>query len=113
MKPFTEKRPWGDFRQFTKNEKSTVKILTIKPGHEFSLQYHKYRKEFWKILSGNPKIIIGKKSRKTKNGEEFAVPAKKQHRVRAGKETAKILEISFGNFNEKDIVRLKDRYGRA
>ena len=31
MKTFKVKRPWGTFTQFTHNEKSTVKILEIKP----------------------------------------------------------------------------------
>ena len=49
MKKYKEKRPWGGFEQFTINEKSTVKILTLLPRQKFSLQYHKKRKEFWLI----------------------------------------------------------------
>ena len=38
MKKKSVEKPWGGFEQFTLNEISTVKILTIKPGQTFSLQ---------------------------------------------------------------------------
>ena len=31
MRTTTVKKPWGSFIQFTHNEKSTVKILVVKP----------------------------------------------------------------------------------
>ena len=40
LKIFQEERPWGNFRQFTQNTSSTVKIIFIKKGEAFSLQYH-------------------------------------------------------------------------
>lgn len=113
MKPFSEERPWGDFRQFTHNEKTTVKILTVHPGQEFSLQYHNYREEFWRVLSGDPEVIIGDKTVKAKEGEEFLVFKGQLHRIRGGQMPARILEIAFGDFKEDDIVRVEDRYGRA
>ena len=44
------KKPWGSFDQYTLNERSTVKILTINPGASTSLQSHKHRREFWVAL---------------------------------------------------------------
>jgi mannose-6-phosphate isomerase len=113
MKPFTEKRPWGDFRQFTANEKATVKILTIRPGQAFSLQRHRKRSEFWRVLSGIPRITIGRKTQKAKEGDEFVVPRGEAHRIGAGRTTVRMLEISTGDFDERDVVRLEDRYGRV
>ncbi|MDP9249711.1 MAG: phosphomannose isomerase type II C-terminal cupin domain [bacterium] len=113
FKPFTEERPWGDFRQFTHNNLSTVKILFIKKGDAFSLQYHNLRTEFWRILSGNPEVTVGGKTIKAKQGDEFAVPQKTPHRIHAIDSDTQILEISSGNFDEGDIVRLEDKYGRA
>ncbi|MEK7117452.1 MAG: mannose-6-phosphate isomerase, partial [Patescibacteria group bacterium] len=37
-----EQRPWGGFERFTKNERTTVKILTLNPEQEFSLQEHEH-----------------------------------------------------------------------
>lgn len=112
MKTYIEKRPWGIFEEFTKNKKSTIKILTIEPNQELSLQFHENRWEFWKVLSGNPLIQIGDEKIESKPEDSFVIPQKEKHRVTANREQVKILEISFGDFDENDIVRLEDRYNR-
>ena len=113
MKSITHTHPWGSFIEFTKNELSTVKILIVNPGEEFSLQYHKKREEFWYVLSGNPTVIIGNKKFVAHQGEEFMVKKNEKHRISAKDIEARILEISFGEFDENDIVRVKDKYGRV
>ncbi len=112
IKKYSEKRPWGSFERFCENEACTVKIITVKPNEESSLQYHRHRDEFWRILRGRAEIVIGDKTISAKEGDEFFVPKGTKHRISAGKETVKVLEISFGKFNENDIVRLKDKYKR-
>lgn len=109
---YLEKRPWGKFEQFAKNEKCTVKLLYVKPEQELSLQYHHKRDEFWKVISGKPKITKGDKIIDAKEGDEFFIPKGTKHRIKAEKEPVKVLEISFGEFEEKDEVRLEDTYGR-
>ena len=112
MKSDTYIRPWGSFIQFTKNESSTVKILALNPNEEFSLQYHENRKEFWHVLSGTPTIIIGNKEFTARAGDEFVVEKGEMHRISAKDEEVRILEISFGEFDEDDVVRIEDKYGR-
>lgn len=112
MRKYSEKRPWGKFEQYTKNEICTVKILTILPGQKLSLQKHLNRSEFWKILKGRPIITIDKKTIKAKEGEEFFIPKKTIHRIGAGSLEAQFLEISFGKFDEKDEIRIEDKYER-
>jgi len=112
LETYTEKRPWGSFERFTQNESSTVKIITVNAGEELSLQYHLKRSEFWKILSGNPTITAGEKIIEAKAGDEFFQLAKQNHRIQAGATETRILEIAFGQFEEGDIVRLEDKYGR-
>jgi len=112
MKKYKEKRPWGGFEQFTLNEKSTVKILTVKSKQAPSLQTHKNRAEFWRILEGTGKATVGNRTIRVKPGDELMIKKKQKHTVEATK-TLKILEISFGKFDEKDIIRIKDKYGRA
>jgi len=107
------KKPWGDFERFTLNEISTVKILTIKPGEKFSLQYHNKRKEFWKFLDNPAKVTVGKKSFRVKKGDMIIVPIKTNHRIEAYSKTVQVLEISLGKFDETDIKRLEDIYGRV
>ncbi|MEK7646455.1 MAG: phosphomannose isomerase type II C-terminal cupin domain [Patescibacteria group bacterium] len=111
-KPFQEKKPWGDFIEYTCNVPSTIKIITVNPGEAFSLQTHHNRDEFWHILSGTGTVIIGDTSRPIVTGDYF-VPRETAHRIQAGDTPVVFLEISFGTFDEKDITRLEDRYGRT
>ena len=113
FKSFTEERPWGSFTQFTHNSPSTVKIIFVKKGEAFSLQYHNDRNEFWRILSGTPEITIGESIINAKKGDEFEIPPKTNHRVHSVDTDTEFLEISYGNFNEGDIVRIEDKYGRT
>lgn len=113
MKKYIEKRPWGQFQQFTHNEKSTVKIIKIKPKQRLSLQYHKNRKEFWKFLDNPAKVTIGKRTIKVKKGQEIIIPKKTAHRVQALDKPVNFLEIALGNFDENDNTRLEDDYGRV
>lgn len=108
-----EKRPWGRFERFTLNEKTTVKIITVDPGESFSLQTHDHRDEFWKVLSGSGTIRIGETDHATKTGDTFWSPRGSKHRATGGPDGLSFLEIAFGDFDENDITRLEDRYGRA
>jgi len=106
-------RPWGSFRQFTENEPTTIKIIHINAGQRLSLQYHNKRSEFWVVLSGNPTIIIGDKITNASEGEEFFVLKKTHHRIEASNSDVRILEVAFGDFDEDDIIRIEDVYGRV
>jgi mannose-6-phosphate isomerase-like protein (cupin superfamily) len=112
MKKYVEERPWGRFEQFCHNETCTVKIISVNSGAELSLQYHNHRDEFWRIIEGKAIIVIGADEREAKAGDEFFIPRKTNHQIKTTDSSAKIMEISFGNFDESDIVRLKDIYGR-
>lgn len=108
----TEERPWGDFEQFTFNEKTTVKLINVNAHSELSLQYHKQRNEFWRVISGHPIIVVGDKITEANKGDEFFIPKLTEHQIKTTESAACILEISFGQFDENDIIRLKDRYNR-
>ncbi len=113
LKIFQEERPWGNFRQFTLNSLSTVKIITIKPGESLSLQSHTKRHEFWRILQGDGVVEIGDKKFDVTKGNEYNIPINTKHRAIAGAFNLVFLEISTGDFDENDEVRYEDNYGRA
>jgi len=113
MKKYSEKRPWGGFERFTLNKISTVKILTINPKQQFSLQSHKNRSEFWKFLDNPAKVTLGNKIIRAKKEDEFIIPKKTKHRIQAFSKPVRVLEISLGKFDEKDITRIEDVYGRV
>jgi len=106
------KKPWGDFKQFVLNKKCTVKIITAKPYGVLSLQKHKKRKEMWYFITSGY-VQIGEKKRKVKKGEVVIINKGVAHRLYAKWKTVQILEISFGHFDENDIIRLEDIYGRV
>ena len=110
---FQEERPWGNFRQFTHNTVSTVKILTIKPNEGISKQSHSKRSEFCHIISGSGTMEIGGKIYEAKEGDEYNVPAHAIHRAVAGPNGLIYLEVDEGDFDENDIVRYEDKYGRV
>ncbi len=106
-----EQRPWGEFIQFTHNQASTVKIITVQPGASLSLQYHNHRTEYWYVISGSGSAIIGESTVELEEGKIYTVEAGQNHRMSATT-PMRVLEISFGDFDEQDIVRLSDNYGR-
>ena len=108
-----EIRPWGNFERFTLNESTTVKIITVDPGQSLSLQTHEHRQEFWRIIGGSGTVVVGEETHQAAVGQDFFVPHHTKHRVIAGTDGIAFLEIAFGTFDEHDIVRLEDNYGRT
>ena len=105
------KRPWGDFKQFVFNDKCTVKILEVNKNSMLSLQKHKKRKEMWYFLTEGY-AQIGKEKKKIAMDKMVVIGKNTPHRLYAKDRSVKVLEISFGNFDEKDEIRLEDEYGR-
>lgn len=106
-------KPWGSFDQYTLNERSTVKILTINRGARTSLQSHRHRKEFWVALDEGLHVQIGERKISLRKGSSIVVKKGVKHRLRCeGRSKVRLLEISFGDFSENDIERYEDDYGR-
>jgi mannose-6-phosphate isomerase-like protein (cupin superfamily) len=87
--------------------------VTVKAGEAISLQTHEHRDEFWRVIKGSGVIRIGNKDNAAREGDSFFSPRHSEHRVEGGPEGLAFLEIAFGDFDEHDITRLEDRYGRA
>lgn len=106
---YKEERPWGNFEQFTHNEQSTVKIITVKDQAKLSLQSHKNRDETWIILDGQIKVVLDSQTFETKPGDRFEIKRNQKHRLIG---PGRVLEISHGIFDENDIKRYEDDFGR-
>jgi mannose-6-phosphate isomerase len=107
-----EKRPWGRFERFTLNEQCTVKLVYLDKDKRLSLQYHNNRSEFWKVINGPVNVQIGEDMKMLNTGESITIPEKTIHRLVGAGKDAIILEISLGEFDESDIVRIEDDYKR-
>lgn len=108
-----EIRPWGNFKQFAYNEKCTVKIITVKEGQILSKQRHKNRDELWVVIDMGLKVELDDKVIEPRIGDEIVIPRNTMHRLSSMKGDGRILEISFGEFDEADIERFDDIYGRC
>lgn len=107
-------KPWGGFEQYTHNLPSTVKIITVAPGGTLSRQYHHMRDELWVVLDPGARVELDEEELSPGVGEKLYIARGTVHRLSAwGDGEVRILEISFGEFDEGDIVRLEDAYGRA
>ena len=111
--PFTVTRPWGRFDQLATNSEVTVKVITVRAGGRLSLQRHDSRDELWHVLDSGLVLTIGGVERAVDAGECVFVPRGTIHRICNSAETAaRVVEVAYGQFDEDDIVRLSDDYGR-
>ena len=106
-------RPWGKFEQLAINELCTVKVITVEPGQQLSLQRHRERDELWTVLDAGLQVQVDAHVWAAEVHERVWVPRGAEHRLaNRGSERARVLEVAFGEFDEGDIERLEDAYGR-
>lgn len=116
---YEEHRPWGKFSKFCQNTPATVKIIEINPGEQLSVQRHQERDEMWVALDPGLVALVGDDTIFMKDceigGEPVFIPRGTIHSVKNvnAAHEARFLEVAFGNFDENDIERLQDRYGRT
>jgi len=115
-------RPWGHFKQYSTESGITLKEITVLPSKRLSLQSHKLRDEKWIFIG--PKFHVElTESRSPLDittllspdpGNVIDIPRGWKHRLEnTGTEIGHIIEISFGEFDENDIDRFEDDYGRV
>lgn len=107
-------KPWGREIWFAQNKYYAGKILEVKKGHRYSLQYHEEKEETQYLYKGKIKMIHGKDENSLKEtilnpGDKFDVFPYTVHRAEA-LEDSEIFEVSTPQLN--DVVKLQDDYGR-
>jgi mannose-6-phosphate isomerase len=113
---YREDRPWGNFRRLVHNEPCTVKLITVDPGHRLSLQSHNHRSELWTFLDPGGIAEVDGREVRPEPGEQVFIPCGARHRLASAPDAAgpvRVLELGFGKFDEDDIVRYEDQYGRS
>jgi mannose-6-phosphate isomerase len=110
----TDHRPWGSFTRYAHNQRCTVKVIDVAPDGVLSRQRHQHRDELWVALDTGLTFEIDGNVVAAEVGAAHLVPRGAVHRVRAGTDRGgRFLEVAFGTFDEDDIERLDDAYGRA
>ena len=112
---YFEKRPWGHFENLLEERNVVVKKLVIFPKEKISVQFHNHRSEKWHILKGTGKVFVEDNEFECKKGSYFEIKKGQVHSIEnTGKKNLEIIEIQTGSkLFEKDIVRIKDIYGRT
>jgi mannose-6-phosphate isomerase len=64
------------------------------------------------IVNGIARVQVDNRTYILKEGQTIEIPKNTRHRVEAKQTRCVILEISYGMFDEEDIVRLEDDYKR-
>ncbi|WP_005031967.1 phosphomannose isomerase type II C-terminal cupin domain [Holophaga foetida] len=108
-------KPWGGFSQYVLNTPCTVKILLCNPGQQLSLQKHAQRGELWVALDDGAVVELDGQVITPDRGAEIWIPTGATHRLSCPSShprPVRIMEISLGHFDENDIERLEDVYGR-
>lgn len=106
-------RPWGSFKQFASNRHCTVNLMTVMPGKRLSLQSHTGRAELWIVIDEGAVIQVGDTVSTCRAGDEFWIPPKASHRLSCRSDKpVRVLEVSFGDWQQEDITRYADDYGR-
>ena len=107
-------RPWGTYQTLAKEDDFQVKIITVNPAGQLSLQKHFKRSEHWVVVAGKPTITVNDNKREYDVNEAVYIPIEGTHRIEnLTKDLAKIIEVQVGSYlDEDDIVRIEDVYGR-
>lgn len=108
-------KPWGKEIWFAHTDRYAGKILEIKKGHRYSLQYHKNKQETQYILKGLIKMTYGSTTTTLKEiilnpGDKMDITPGTIHRAE-GLEDSEILEVSTPELD--DVIKLEDDYGRS
>lgn len=106
--------PWGFHNLIVDNELYKVKILSVNPFSQLSLQKHQYREEHWVVVKGSGEVDINGKQIKLKVGDYVNIPKKAEHCLKnTSSENMVVIETQLGKIlKESDIERISDIYGR-
>lgn len=108
-------KPWGKEIWFAHTDKYAGKVLIIKKGHRYSLQYHEKKHETQYIYSGKVKLTYGTEKDSLQEkilnpGDKIDIDPYTIHRLEA-LEDSEVFEVSSPELD--DVVKLEDDYGRS
>jgi len=110
-------RPWGDQEQYVFNAVSTVSLMIVKPSQRMSLQAHDRRDELWLMVDDGAVVWLGWDEDHLQEifpgvGDKVWIPAHCLHRLGSTGPMVRVLEVAYGDYEQADITRYADDYGR-
>ncbi len=107
-------RPWGNYESVIDDIKWKVKMITVKPNEQLSLQKHKHRSEHWVVVKGQALVQVDNKKMILEENQSAYIPRGSKHRLSNNINVPLIIiEVQTGSYlGEDDIERFEDNYGR-
>ena len=111
---FKIEKPWGNYVTLYTEKNYLIKKIIVNPNSKLSLQSHNHRSEYWTVMSGTGKCIIGETIIDVSEGINIFIPQNVKHRLINNSDNELIIiEIQKGNIiSEDDIIRYADDYKR-
>ena len=95
-----------------RNQRCSVDLTHVKPGHRASLHAHNVRYELFHFLDGGAYLEIDGRIHRPEEHEEFLIVPGAKHRFWAESADFRMLVVCFGEWDAKDQFRFEDDYGR-
>jgi mannose-6-phosphate isomerase-like protein (cupin superfamily) len=110
-----ERRPWGSYTVLDEAGTHKVKRLVVEPGRRLSYQRHAHRAEHWFVVAGEAVVTLDGAGHRLAAGDAIDIAQGAAHRIEnVGAEDLVFVEVQHGSsFEEDDIERLEDDFGRA
>ena len=109
-----DERPWGNYLVLADELTHKVKRITVYPKKRLSLQRHQHRQEHWYLLAGKAEVTLNERKIILEAHQSVDIPRQAIHRIsNIGDNNVEFIEIQTGDsFDESDIERLEDDFGR-
>lgn len=105
-------RPWGKYQVLGENP-VCVKVITVNPNSRLSLQVHEHRSEIWFAIESGLTAQIGERIIQLEPLQRVKVEQGQKHRlINSTPNPIQVIELMYGVYDEGDIFRLDDDYGR-
>lgn len=109
---FTE-RPWGSYTILGENPVA-VKVITVNPESRLSLQSHDSRSEIWFALESGLVAWVEGRRIEMQPFKRVRVGTGEKHRIENPTDIPLMfVELMYGVYDENDIFRFEDDYGRS
>jgi len=115
QRPRRVEKPWGHELIWADTELYVGKILHVNAGEALSVQMHERKDETLHLLTGKLILRVGRSPDDLQpvpfqEGDSYRIQPGTVHMMEAVTD-ADVLEVSTAHLD--DVVRFKDRYGRA
>jgi mannose-6-phosphate isomerase len=110
-----DERPWGSFTVLEDAPTHKVKRIEVLPGRRLSYQRHRHRSEHWFVVRGEGVVTLDGTEIRVSPAVAVDIPLGSAHRIaNTGQQMLVFIEVQHGSsFDEDDIERLDDDFGRA